>query len=130
MSESHGQGSAFSNSTAFIASVAANPLFMRFRGLPMHLIARNHFRSRDKVPGIQVPKLFIHGTADETVPFVVGEALFEAAGEPKAWYPVAHAGHNDVYRFGGVRYLWRLVRFSRTCLSSARKASSAPAGGA
>jgi len=32
---SQGPDSARSNATAFIASVAANPLFMRFRGLPM-----------------------------------------------------------------------------------------------
>jgi len=35
MNVSHGLDSARSNTTAFIASVAANPLFMRFRGLPM-----------------------------------------------------------------------------------------------
>ena len=94
---------------------------VRFPGFPMYWIARNHFRSRDKVPHIHMPKLFIHGTQDETVPFDVGEQLYEAAADPKDWYAVPHAGHNDVYRFGGVRYLWRLVRFSRRCLAAARK---------
>ena len=96
---------------------------VRFPSVPMHLIARNHFRSLNKVPEIEIPKLFIHGTEDETVPFAVGESLYEAACEPKDWYPIPYAGHNDVYRFGGVRYLWRLARFSRHCLTQARRSS-------
>ncbi len=102
---------------------------VRFPGLPMHLITRNKFRSLSKVPHLTMPKLFIHGTSDETIPFSIGETLFEAAAEPKSWYPVPHAGHNDVYRFGGVRYLWRLVRFSRNCLSEARRQEAAAAAG-
>ncbi|MEM9406170.1 MAG: alpha/beta hydrolase [Acidobacteriota bacterium] len=94
---------------------------VRFRSLPMHLITRNHFRSLSKVPTIDIPKLFIHGTQDETIPFAVGQSLYEAAAEPKEWFPIEHAGHNDVYRFGGVRYLWKLVRFCRSCLSHAKK---------
>ena len=45
-----------------------------------------------------MPKLFLHGTADPTVPFVMGEQLFAAAAGPKSWFPVAGAGHNDLVR--------------------------------
>jgi fermentation-respiration switch protein FrsA (DUF1100 family) len=92
----------------------------RFRSVPLHWVARNQFRSLSKVPRLQQPKLFIHGTSDETVPIRLGERLFEHAAEPKEWFPVRHAGHNDVHRFGGFRYLWKLAAFSRRALSRAR----------
>jgi len=84
--------------------------------LPLHLAARNQFRSIDKIGSVSMPKLFIHGTADGTVPFRLGEELFEAALEPKELYVVARAGHNDVHRHGGIRYLRRIGKFLRTSL--------------
>ena len=94
---------------------------VRFPRMPLHLVTSNHFRSLDKVPRLNLPKLFIHGTADETIPHALGELLYERAADPKEWYSVPHAGHNDVYRFGGLRYLWRMVSFSRRCLKAAKK---------
>lgn len=81
--------------------------------LPVHWISRNAFRSISKVPLLTMPKLFIHGREDLTIPFVQGERLFEAAAEPKEWLPIARAGHNDVHLWGGLRYFSRLTRFRR-----------------
>jgi pimeloyl-ACP methyl ester carboxylesterase len=94
---------------------------VRFPRVPLHLVARNQFRSFEKVSQLELPKLFIHGTADETIPFQVGQRLYENAAAPKQWYPVPYAGHNDVVRHGGVRYLWRLVRFAGSSLKAAKK---------
>jgi hypothetical protein len=93
---------------------------VRFPSVPLHLVASNQFRSLRKVESLNLPKLFIHGTADETIPLALGRKLYEHAAEPKEWYEVPHAGHNDVYRFGGFRYLWRLRRFTNRCLKAAR----------
>jgi pimeloyl-ACP methyl ester carboxylesterase len=82
-----------------------------FRGLPLGLVARNEFRSLDKVPQLDVPKLFIHGTDAPTVPYSLGRRLFESAAAPKEWYEIPRGGHNDVWRQGGFRYSWRLQRF-------------------
>ena len=79
--------------------------------IPLHLLSTNQFRSIEKVPELGMPKLFIHGTEDGTVPFSIGEALFAAAAEPKEWHPVPRAGHNDVARYGGFRYFLTLSRF-------------------
>ena len=84
--------------------------------LPLHWVARNEFRSIEKVAELDLPKLFIHGTADSTVPFEVGRRLYEAAAEPKELYLVPNAGHNDVHLQGGEEYLRRLWRFVRLCL--------------
>ena len=42
-----------------------------------------------------VPILFIHGTADEVVPFAQGRQLFDAAQEPKTFFPVSGGHHGD-----------------------------------
>jgi fermentation-respiration switch protein FrsA (DUF1100 family) len=89
-----------------------------YPGVPLHLIARNQFRSIEKVRLLAMPKLFIHGTADATVPIDHGRRLFAAASEPKEWYEVPRAGHSELHRHGGLRYYGRLQRFGRLCLSS------------
>jgi hypothetical protein len=60
-----------------------------------------------------MPLLAIHGEQDELIPFADGRALFEAAPEPKAWYPIPDAGHNDTYLVGGDAYFRRLAAFAR-----------------
>lgn len=92
-----------------------------FPTLPMHLAATRQFRSIDKVGELTMPKLFIHGRADETVPYSLGEELYEAAADPKEHYEVPGAGHNDVHRYGGVTYLRKVWRFRSRCLAQARR---------
>lgn len=92
-----------------------------FPTLPIHLAATRQFRSIDKVGQITAPKLFIHGEADETVPFMLGQQLFEAASEPKELFSVPGAGHTDIHRYGGLSYLSRLRRFCRRSVRRARK---------
>ncbi len=84
--------------------------------IPLHWITRNEFRSIGKVAELELPKLFIHGTEDGTVPVEVGRRLYEAAAEPKELYLVERAGHNDVHLHGGSAYVRRLNRFRKACL--------------
>ena len=44
-------------------------------------------------------------------PFAQGPSLFEVVSEPKTWYPVRGAGHNDTYLVGGETYFRRLATF-------------------
>ncbi|MEM6794734.1 MAG: alpha/beta hydrolase [Acidobacteriota bacterium] len=81
--------------------------------LPVHWITRNGFRSIEKVPDLTLPKLFVHGQADEKIPFEQGVELFAAASEPKNFLPVPKAGHNDLPTWGGLRYFSALRRFGR-----------------
>lgn len=83
----------------------------------LHLLARNQFRSVEKVGRLKMPKLFIHGGDDPTVPRHLGRSLYESAAAPKEWFEIPRAGHNDVYRHGGFRYYWRLQRFAKKCLT-------------
>lgn len=85
---------------------------------PLHLITRNEFRSIEKVAALGMPKLFIHGTADGTVPFEVGQRLFDAAAAPKELFVVEQAGHNDVHLHGGRAYTERIAGFVERCLGA------------
>ena len=90
----------------------ARALFPR---LPMHWLARNQFRSIDKVPRINMPKLFIHGCRDETIPFEMGRRLYEAAQGDKQFLAIDRGGHNDLHLRGGQDYLRRLQLFLDRC---------------
>ncbi len=55
--------------------------------------------------------MIVHGEYDEIVPLQHGRRLFEAASEPKEFYVVKGAHHNDLYVAGGRAYLDALSRF-------------------
>lgn len=99
-----------------------------FPQLPLHWVARNQFRSIEKVGRLAMPKLFIHGTEDGSVPVHHGEALYEAAAAPKDLYLVSQAGHNDVHRHGGWTYLVKLSRFIGRALRQRRTLGELVAG--
>ena len=56
--------------------------------LPVGWLARERYDNEAKVAEITVPKLIVHSRPDEVVPFWMGEALYEAAAEPKkrVWF--------------------------------------------
>lgn len=70
------------------------------------------YDSLAKIARIAMPLLVIHGDQDELIPVADGQALFEAASQPKAWFPIAGAGHNDTYLRGGQAYFRRLAAFA------------------
>jgi pimeloyl-ACP methyl ester carboxylesterase len=87
--------------------------------LPGSLL-RTKMRSIDKIGAVRCPKLFIHSRTDDVVPFELGRRLFEAAPEPKQFYEVKGAHHNDTYIAGGRAYLGALREFIEACATSAR----------
>lgn len=82
-----------------------------FGALPVHYLVKTQFDSLSKIGTIQVPLLFIHGNRDTIVPFELGKRLFAAANEPKTFYEIQGADHNDTYEVGGKEYFERLSRF-------------------
>ena len=69
------------------------------------------FDSVGRIARIRCPKLFIHGNRDEIIPFRLGRKLFELAPEPKEFYEVQGAGHNDLPWVAGPEYEARIARF-------------------
>jgi hypothetical protein len=82
-----------------------------FGGLPVHYLLKTQFDSLSKIEMIHVPLLYIHGNKDTIVPFDLGKRLFAAANEPKTFYAIQGADHNDTYEVGGREYFERLSRF-------------------
>jgi fermentation-respiration switch protein FrsA (DUF1100 family) len=72
-----------------------------------------HYNNLDKIRRVPSPLLIIHGDKDEIVPFSMGQKLFEAAADPKAFYPVKDAGHNDAFIVGGEKYFEIFADFAR-----------------
>lgn len=70
------------------------------------------YDSLSKIGTLSMPLLVIHGERDELVPFGDGRALYEAAPDPKSWYAIPGAGHNDTYVVGGEAYFRHIVDFA------------------
>lgn len=84
--------------------------------LPVGPFIRSRFDNVGMVADLTVPVLVMHGDRDELVPFTQGKAVFEAAREPKEFYTIVGAGHNDTYFTGGEPYFEALLGFCRRCV--------------
>jgi fermentation-respiration switch protein FrsA (DUF1100 family) len=71
----------------------------------------NHYDNGTKIATLSVPKLIVHGTNDEIVPFWIGEKLFTLAKDRKKFLAIEGAGHNDTYIVGGSAYFNEIVSF-------------------
>ena len=80
-------------------------------GLPVHWLLGARFNLTDRLQQISVPILFVHGDRDTIVPIQLGKQVFDSAHEPKSFYLVHGADHNDLYLVGGKPYFQRVKRF-------------------
>lgn len=69
------------------------------------------YDSLKKIAHIHVPLLVLHGDEDEVIAFEFGERLFAAANEPKFFWRVRGAGHNNIPEIAGPEYVERLRDF-------------------
>ena len=72
--------------------------------LPFSFLLRTKYDSLSKIGDINVPTLIMHGNKDELVPFEQGKILYEKANEPKEFYTIPGAMHNDTHIVGGEEY--------------------------
>jgi fermentation-respiration switch protein FrsA (DUF1100 family) len=95
--------SSFTNARAMARRMFVIPLIA--------YVVKSRFDSLQKIHDVRAPILIVHGTRDEVVPFEMGQHLFAVAPEPKRFYPIEGAGHNNLMEVGGERYLACLRRF-------------------
>ncbi len=86
---------------------AFTTVFRAYADVP--LVPFDRFRVADRLAGLRIPVLVIHGTQDEAVLPTHGRQLFVAAREPKRVLWVEGAGHNDLVSVAGERY-WQALR--------------------
>ena len=82
-----------------VADLAA----FRFPFFPVRLLVRDSFRSDERMAGVKVPVLFMHGTDDHVIPIGFGERLFALAHEPKHFVKFPGGGHDNLDSFGAIR---------------------------
>ncbi len=86
-----------------------------FPFLPIRPLLRTRFDTREKIEKIKVPLLVLQGDRDDVVPYEHGKRVFEAAPEPKKFFTIPGAAHNDTYIVGGKRYFQQLKEFIDGC---------------
>lgn len=85
-------------------------------GLPAGWLLDVDFNLGEKVRVLRIPLLVIHGEQDSIVPVALGKKVFDMAHEPKQWYPVLEAEHNDVPLVGGESYYREIDLFLQRVL--------------
>lgn len=78
--------------------------------LPIKISLRIRYDSISKIGKVKIPKLIIHSTDDEIVPFHHGKELFERAIEPKEFYRM-RGDHSDAVFVYEEEYKLRIARF-------------------
>lgn len=95
--------SSFTNAQAMTREIFALPL--------VGYLVKSRFNSQRRIRNVHAPILIVHGTHDDVVPIAMGEQLFEAAPEPKRFYRMEGAGHNDLVEAGGDGFVDCLKQF-------------------
>ena len=81
-----------------------------FPWAPARLIARLRYDSRRRMQEVGSPVLVIHSRDDEIIPFRHGEALYDAAGEPKRFLEM-RGSHNEAFVVSDREYRQALAAF-------------------
>jgi len=82
--------------------------------LPVSIFPFDKFPNLSRIKQVRCPLLVIHGKRDRIIPFSHGEALYQAANQPKQLFPVAEADHNDLVWVAGNRYTKAIQEFAAT----------------
>lgn len=65
--------------------------------LPVGLLMKDQFRSRDHIARVRAPLLILHGAKDRVIPPGFGRRLFDAARDPKTFLSLGPVGHEAIY---------------------------------
>ncbi|MEL6315078.1 MAG: alpha/beta hydrolase [Pseudomonadota bacterium] len=87
---------------------------LQYPWLPVRLLMKDQFRSRDYIDQIAAPILIQHGTEDRVVPYALGQELSVLAGDHAAFVTVPNEGHEMLY---GPEILEREIAFIQNALS-------------
>jgi len=63
--------------------------------LPVRLLMTDRYEVKSLIGQVRAPVLVVHGELDRVVPYEMGQAVFEAANEPKKLVSLPFAGHNN-----------------------------------
>ena len=96
----------------------------RYALVPIGPFLNQRFDSIDKVPALRLPVLYLHGTADEIVPYAMGERLYKASGGIKRFVAIESAHHEDNAVVGGARFRAAIESFVNDSSGAGRLAAA------
>jgi fermentation-respiration switch protein FrsA (DUF1100 family) len=77
--------------------------------LPVGLLMKDKFRSDRRIGKVTAPLLILHGLRDQTVPYAMGERLFDLANQPKHIARFLDGGHEDLDNYGALDAVGRFL---------------------
>jgi uncharacterized protein len=69
------------------------------------------YNTMKRIKDIRVPVFVIHGDRDEVIAYEFGQELFAAANQPKAFWTIRNATHNNLHIMGREEFPIRLRAF-------------------
>ncbi len=81
----------------------------RYWYLPVRLLMKDQFRSDERIRKVTAPLLILHGMQDRTVPYAMGEHLFDLANKPKHIVRFLDGGHEDLDQNGALDAVGRFL---------------------
>ncbi|HMN93945.1 MAG TPA: alpha/beta fold hydrolase [Hydrogenophaga sp.] len=82
----------------------------RWGWLPVRPLITQRFEAIERVSRIGSPLLVVHGSEDRLIPPSLGQRLYEAAAEPKAFVLVEGGSHHSTNAVGQAQYREALAR--------------------
>jgi fermentation-respiration switch protein FrsA (DUF1100 family) len=79
--------------------------------MPIQWLLSQKFDSIDKISGVRMPVLLVHGTGDHYIPPRFSEELYAEALEPKKLLLIEGGSHNNSMRVGSAEYRKALQEF-------------------
>jgi fermentation-respiration switch protein FrsA (DUF1100 family) len=77
--------------------------------LPVRLLMKDQFRSDSRIGKVTAPLMIMHGVQDRTVPYAMGERLFDLANKPKHLVRFLDGGHDDLDANGALDAVGRFL---------------------
>jgi abhydrolase domain-containing protein 17 len=94
--------------------ILESPFISAFRVVTnIPIVPFDKFNNISKIKQVRCPILIMHGKIDDIIPFWHGEKLFNTANQPKIFFAVEQAGHNDIPDIAGIKYQQQLQDFLR-----------------
>ena len=77
--------------------------------LPVRWLMKDQFRSDERIGKVTAPLMIMHGVLDRTVPYAMGEEMFELANKPKHIVRFLDGGHEDLDAHGALDAVARFL---------------------
>lgn len=80
-----------------------------FAWISVDALMRDRFDSRKLIGAVRMPIMIVHGDRDQTIPFALGQALYEAAPPPKRFLRMEGVDHNNLTTDAEMNAIWSFI---------------------